>query len=275
VRRLVALLFAPTLLVSACLFPDLSGLSTDASVADATSDVVGDTRPDAMNGDGAPDGSEASALGFCASLGASHTFCDDFDEGPYGTGFASLHTSMHASMGLDGAEYTSPPFSFFATIDAGTSSDDAFMVRDFGSGSAMTYAFDFRMDEWTVGYSAVMAAIVLDDNTPMIHTFTVYTTDTYTSLEEEIPGDAGSTFIDHKFSTPLQLATWVRISFTIDLGAKTCSAMLNGTTVVPTTPLDSSWAPGDLEMNLGFIYLGGETSGWKGHWDNVVVDVSP
>jgi hypothetical protein len=263
---------------AACLFPNPDALGGDASIPnDACCDVSADVAHEASFTDasdgGAPDASEA---GYCAALGGMHAFCEDFDEGPFAANFTYTHSTANVSIGSNGLEYTSPPKSFFATVDAGSGTmDQGYLQKTLTTAQAATYSFDVRVDAWTGGKSAILAAFTIDEGLPTYHGLTLYTTDTYTSTEEVIPADAGFKFLDHAFSSAVPLGTWKRVSATVDFKARTCSVTLDGATVVPSTSLDPSWAPGVLNVYVGFTYVGGEAQGWAARWDNVVVDVAP
>ncbi len=263
---------------AACLFPDLGGLRPGAdSGSDACASCIGDAGPsDVVTKDVAPDSPPPPVdAGFCASAGA-HTLCEDFDNGLYSAQFTNVHTTQFGTMGSNNAAYVSPPLSLFADIAARpTLGDQAFMTRVFtGSVSTATYSFDVRLDSWTTGGKAgVFAAIVLNDSLPTFHTLSLYTTDTYAALEEGFrEPDGGTAYIDHTLTTSFQLGKWTHVSFSVDLNAKTCSAQLDGVTVVATSSMDTSWAPGPLGIDLGFSYLSSETAAWQARFDNVVYD---
>jgi hypothetical protein len=260
--------------VAACLFPDLSKLEGDASApdvvaADMGSDVTSDVVTDAGS-DAATDGADA---GYCASLSGTHSLCEDFDEGLFSAKFAMVHATPGASVASNGTEFKSPPDSLFAIIDAGASGNQqAYMTKAFGAAKSATYAFDFRVDQWSVGHSAVLAAVKIDDGLPTLHQVSLYTTDSVSALEEVIPAaDGGFLYLDHPFSKGIALMTWTRLSFTVDFVGRTCSAMMDGQVVV-TTPMDASWKAGALSIELAFSYVGAQPQGWSARWDNVVFD---
>jgi hypothetical protein len=68
-----------TLLLPACLFPDLSSISgaSDGAPFDAANDS---TPSDAANDTAVSDGSTGDGAGWCASQDAGYRFCTDFDE---------------------------------------------------------------------------------------------------------------------------------------------------------------------------------------------------
>jgi len=115
VRRLFVLAVI-SLVVGACFFPDLAGLTDGSAPSDAC------TSCDAL--------SESDA-GYCASLGGSHTLCEDFDNGLFSAQFSNVYASKDAAIGSDGVEFKSPPLSLFADVPVATLADDAFMIRTF------------------------------------------------------------------------------------------------------------------------------------------------
>jgi hypothetical protein len=271
---------------AACLFPDLGDLGSPDAASDSCAACAacadgGDAAPtDASDAqppvDAADAGGDATGSGYCATLGGTHALCEDFDEGSYSAQFTNVHTTQFGSLAADSTESVSAPLSLLANIQSRpTGSDQAFMTRLFtGTASAATYSFDVRFDSWTTGgKSGVFAAIVVNDGQPSFHVLSIYTTDTYGALEESffLP-DGGTAYIDHTLATTVQLGAWSRVSFSVDLVGKTCSATLDGNTVVSAASLDPSWAPGPIAVDLGLSYVASEKTAWQTRYDDVVFD---
>ena len=278
-RAWLVLLFAP----AACLFPDLGELQGDAASDVSAQDVIdaqpiesgAETGTDAggdVNADAAPE------AGFCASLGGTHALCEDFDTTTaFSSQFTNVHLSTNGAIGNDTAIVKTPPRSLLASIPAeGTKTgDDAYMTRLFtSSATKATYAFDFRVDSMPAGgASGVFAAIIFDDGLPDHHTLAIYTTDTYSALEESfVAADGGITYKDHTLSINVPIGKWARVSFSLDASAHTCNVSIDGQPAIVNAPLDPSWKAGTAAIDLGLSYVASETTAWQARYDDVVFD---
>jgi len=115
--------------------------------------------------------------------------------------------------------------------------------------------------------------MIIGNGLPSEHELTIYLDDMFTSLEEVVPeADGGIAFFDHKLSTTPQLGTWTRVSFTLDLVGKTCSATLDSAPLLTPCTLDPSWTTGTITISLGLSYVEAETQTWQTRYDNVVFD---
>jgi hypothetical protein len=279
-RLLLALALAPA---SACLFPDLGGLTEDAGAADAVaSDAPSGDAADAGDastiGDAGDAAAEASGSGYCATLGGTHALCEDFDEdGGFVSSFPITFVTAKASVALDTSAFVSPPSSLVVKTPQGGSSDHAYVQRPFtATASTVTYSFDVRFDSWTSASSpsGIFAAVIIDDGQPDFHVLSVYTTATYAALEESFrAADGGNSYIDHTFNSAFALGAWRRLSIAIDLVKRTVAASLDGNGVVGPVALDPSWKAGPPTITLGFTYVAAQTQSWQARYDDVVFDL--
>lgn len=259
----------------ACLFPNVGDLEPGDAAPDVDVEAAGGDGGLDAPADVQVDAADGSDAGYCESLGGTHALCEDFDEGLFSAQFTTIHKSQAASLGSDGADFTSPPLSLVSTIPAKTGGgDQAYMSRAFGTASSATLSFDFRVDTWTGGAnSAVFASIDLDDGTGTPHTLEIYLTDAYSALEETFAQpDGGTAFLDHTFSTTVPLGAWTRVSFSLDASAHTCTATVGGVQALAPTALDSSWVAGTVSIGIGLSYLASETNGWQARYDDVLFD---
>jgi hypothetical protein len=269
----VALVFAPAV---ACLFPDLGDLQRDGAsdvvvIADASDSAIADVV-DAS----AVDVSEAGDTGFCASLGGTHALCEDFDEEAGYAGQFTSYVSVNAAQTLDTSAFTSSPNSLVTSTPATNKlGDHTYIEHAFTTtaSASITYTFDVRFDSMNSTGSCIFGGIIVDDGQPDFHVLSVYTTSTYAAVEESfVRSDGGTAYVDHTFSSPIQLGAWTRVSISIDLAKRTISATLDGTTALVPTLLDSSWTSGPPTIDLGFTYVASETQAWQARYDDVVFD---
>lgn len=261
---------------------------------EGSGDVGAETGPDTGSGADSAAGSEAasdSAMGtearaeaeaeaapgsYCASLSPQPSFCADFDQGPFNTGFPVLNEPGSGDLGADSQYSVSAPNSMYAQIAQGASSGHtyAYAERSFTSTAAgADFAFDIRPVSVTANASAVMAKIGLDLGLPTEHALALVLS-TNDGIEESFfAADGGEVFLEHDFAPVLQVGQWTRIEIVLDLTHGTVAALADGTQVLAPSPLDASWptSTSTLAIDVGFGYANTTTSAWVARYDDVVV----
>src|ERR1700690_4002305 len=109
--------------VAACLFPDLSVLSGDAST---TSDATVDAAIDAVS-DAAPPNETSVGDAHVSPCTMAHTFCDDFDQGALGATWGGVHSKPAPVLS---SIAVTPPNALEAIITS-SSNDQSFVWKNF------------------------------------------------------------------------------------------------------------------------------------------------
>lgn len=268
--RPISLFLFPLVLASGCSLTE-TGIQPTASDA-STSDV---TVPDAG----------PALTNWCATTGAGHDFCADFDTSlrgmepgawcnavPSGAGCGA--TEMGGTLARDTELLASKPASANVKTMLGGASSQAILTRDFpGDLHPLKLAFDLQIDAIGTGNSATLAAITLETMAPSSHVV---------SLVATRPGDAGPNaglaVVEARLgglpstttlSLSLPLNKFVRVELSIGIAPNTVTVTVDGASSSALT-ID---APGSAEgrsLQLGLAMTPADT--WQTHVDDVTFD---
>ena len=246
---------------SACLFPNLAELSSDAG-GDAASTTEG----------GGEAGEAGDAGRFCDQT--PHTFCDDFDHGPL-TDLWTLSTDPQVEMTIVTSVWNSPPSSFFSRVDNTTTNVYAWLIKSFaGPMSEAKMAFDMTKLVATTAQSslgngffstAIHVAAGLDCNLILVNDGTT----------TNVQWQAGSENHFFALSPNPDLTRWSRIGIDITGGSSATAATItvNGTKAVNDPMFDSLMATcgfGDtVFFGVGMYYA---IAPCEAYYDDVTYD---
>jgi hypothetical protein len=257
-----------------------AGCNTIFGVRELADDSDGGTSVTDAPTDGLP--TADTSAGFCASRQTNYKFCEDFDEGDYKPQlpdarpplqFDYVFLTPQASLGTDSSAYRSWPNSLLSRLPTATSNNDsAFLDRKFlGTASKVTLTFDVRVDSFGPSNAeAVIAQIYINEGAPNHQELDVGIVNGQTTLSEK---NVSTLFPSHALAEALQALSWATLSITLDIDAKTCSVLLNGSQVLTSQALeDPSWTPGAPSVLIGTVWAASQQSAWVVRYDNVVVD---
>jgi hypothetical protein len=230
----------------------------------------------------------ADAGRFCTTTGASHTFCDDFDDRPASDvqgAWDEALTTNGATLALGSSSFTSPPRALLAQLPIIASSSDlvAGVRKGFGTKvAAIEFAFDVVVDAYGATTNAGGAAIALVDVGPLTYTLVV-DDPSHSSFQEgfQTAPDAQGTPVVHAIHGGLPIDVWGRVDCTLTFMEGTTAGQIvitytvNGAT---TKLLDEMLqpvqaAPGTLtRLRIG-AGAHQPASPWVIRYDDVTVDV--
>lgn len=245
----------------------------DAPAETSMADVVApDTGRDAA---GSMDANDAGGL-WCSTVSPTPTFCADFDEGAFDSGWSSSQAT-NGTIGLDNALYTSPHDSLVASSATTNANVQAAVFNQFAaSGSAYHYAFDLHVDAVSTGAEPVFAEVQLFEGTTLGYGLT-FIVESGGALIEESYTNGGVQFVDTPLSMAPPIGTWTRV--TIDIGAPPAGNVtvhIGGTTVLDAHPVPTGSANGVPVIAAGLeLFPGGTIGPCKGHIDDVTFQIDP
>jgi hypothetical protein len=245
-----------------------AGPAPDALDAEDEPDVPldagagGDDAEDAPAADTAADtGADTSPSHWCDDH--PHPFCDDFDEAPLVAGWDSVATQS-GTVGLDDAEYTSPPRSFLATVTplaAGGGGVARLSKRTLELVSSILVAYDVRPEAIDPAATLGVSAIQLSDGQgALVETINVVLTTGGASIEDIGTASDGGVYVGSLPIAPaLPLGAWTRVSLDVELpwdagvGAGTITVSLGENVVLDHARLAPSSQPGLVVIFLGLV----------------------
>jgi hypothetical protein len=244
----------------------MDGASSATVVADATSE----TPP--MQGP------------FCTL--ADHRFCDDFDEGPLGSGWQMINRTG-GTVALDPTMSISPPNSLlvqFVPLPLGGALRAGLATTFPMPAAPATVGWDFRFQVASVDPTpqsgAVIGALDSFDGARNRYSvqFTIYPqADGIHLWFEEESGFANGKFklARHELPGTLSLGAWTEIRTAIDFAsARAASARIYlADALVTTIPLTVTVSGRLLQMTVGSSYETLPSLGWQMRYDNVTLDL--
>ncbi len=271
--------FALCVVLGACgLFPDLSGLtgdaSVDASTQDSSVDAVppGDARLDTTtDSPSSADSGLDAAAGYCATH-TGHTFCEDFDEPNFEARWTGVSQVADASVVESDAGFVSPPNELLATATfPANSGASAYAYKHFAT--ATTIKIQLEMLVATAGLVQIDPLMIFFNPPPAGYTHYEIHIDSgdghfgynYT------PDGGANTNPDVSFTTPV--GAWHAFEVDIDMTTSSVQVLVDGVSQVNTTLL-ATVSPTAFDLRVGVVSgLGGVTAATGAlQFDNVVVD---
>jgi hypothetical protein len=244
----------------------------DSQTSGPDASLEGSPGADAATEDTAKDG----GLTWCQTQG-KHSFCADFDEGQAALGWTTEVLSTSGSIKLDGAFFQSPPDALLTTLPSGANVTALYEKIFSTSETTWAFAFDVRIDSIDAGtgggdygfariWGASQSRITLHTNG-----VTVW-------MDQDIPTvDAGS-FSTHPVNVAPPVGTWQRFEIKASFAGSTHTvdvlAGVPGVNVC-TFNLESSFAKGSPEFDLGIETFGSGLEGSAMRYDDVLIDVTP
>ena len=261
-----------TCLLSACLFPDLSGLDGRAADGGATDAPV--------TSDG------GTITKFCASQSPAPSFCDDFDDGapllandggafpPWGYGTATYNSTLT----LDSTKFRSPPYSMLSQTFPQSSAyvyPAAYVTKFIPSGvSLVTLGMDVyvdRIDPAPDG-TRVLTFVVSDASLQLVvqQGGTAYVIDGYDAPD----GAAQSPQLGQ--SMTLIMHQWMHLVLTVDFNTNTVAVTMDPGTgpvqVLPTTHSINTFTASSPAAFFGVYYSHATTTGAAVYYDDITID---
>jgi hypothetical protein len=253
------------------------GGGPDAGSKDAGAHDTGTT--------GGPDASPP--LGFCAGLGSTPLFCDDFDEGtPLGVPPWDQITNTNGSETLSTASFVSSPDAMLVTVvpNASVSAIDVAGYKSFttkqGIAGAASLAFAIRIDagDTSSASDAILGAIQLWNGSAYydleLEVFYVSATNDFQVSMSEY-GSTG-TYTEHMVTPHIPMATWTNVAIGITLpaagdGSAPATLSLDGANAASITAHVTTSDP-IPEILVGTTFATPTAGGWSIAYDNVTFE---
>jgi hypothetical protein len=261
--------------LSACLFPDLSGLGGGANDAGTDTPNVDVARNDGV-----------APSAFCASQSPAHSFCDDFDDGaplladggaypPWGYGTATYGSTLT----LDSTKPRSSPYAMLSETFPQTGAfvyPTAYVAKFIPAGvSLITLGADVQIErvDPSPGGTVIFTLIVADASFPLVvssQTGAAHVADDYADPD----GAAQTPQLGQAFT--LVVGQWMRLVYTVDVGANTVALTMDpGTGVVQVlhaTPAIHPFTATSPAIYVGIYYSHATTTGSAIDYDDVTID---
>jgi len=260
------------LVVDACLFPSLGGLSGGDASVDAISSSDASPPQDAGCGDGSPL--------FCDKLCVVPTFCDDFDHDQAFGLWNGNKISAGGTVAYDTTTVVSSPRAVKCSTPASGSTSQIYasLNKDLAAASRFTVDFDVLVEQPSqsgqrlsiaeiellpAGWNYATGFVVID-NGYYKYNSTIY------ALDGSYNGSGDTTS-----QATVPFGTWTHITFDLDLTNKTMTLSAGGSLAIKTA-LPSAFIPGSAgSMKIGQFYANGPAPAWTVHLDNVVINTTP
>jgi hypothetical protein len=237
----------------------------DLRGTDAAPDVV-DASFDALT--------EAAPTPFCAPyVDAALTYCESFDLVTDGAALA-LATGGDATAKIDDSDFTSPPASL--RLDVSTTnapSVKAYLTHSIAAEPSKVVV-DFELEVVSLANTAVNVAAIGIASTTGNRSVNAILYVTGIQLQESVPTDAGTAYIDHPYISRTWDHEWHAIEIVLDLGTKTTSLAIDGATLEANYALSSGWAKGLFTLNIGVTYANAPDAGYTLRADDVLAALS-
>ena len=254
-----------------------AGCSLDAhgiapTVDASTADVI--TKPE-----GGP-----LPTNWCATIGAGHDFCADFDASLKGTEPGAWCNGVTTgtcnsienggTLTLDTTASTSPPASANAKTMAGGGAAKALLTREFpGDRHPLSLAFDARVDAAAAGKTAI-AGITLENVDGNPHQVALLAAAGATdagagvtlSVVEVLLGGLTRTT---PLSLTLPLNTFARVEVRVGIAPNTVTVIVNGVASSPVT-IDAPGSATGRAVQVGLDST--PAAAWQLHFDDVTFD---
>jgi hypothetical protein len=268
-----------TLLLPACLFPDLSNLGGgDAAPLDAESN---DAAPVPDGGD-AGDGGGGDAQGWCASQDAGYVFCTDFDESTTASKGFDLETQVGqgGQFSVTTASFVSSPQSGLGIANpfaAGQTSGDRLIKSLWALGSTpATVTCTFEWDPVALSTAANdyahVGAFELYSDTSATQQIANYSINLNGSGLLELLEISNNNAVSHPITTGVSTGSWLAVTLSLLPGQNySVTVGTHSATGILSYPVATT-SHGTLE--IGPAYFAGTTTGaspgWTFGYDNVV-----
>jgi hypothetical protein len=264
------------LLLSSCLFPDLSSLSEDdAGGGDATADVTNDVAKDGTPAtdatlDGGP--TDAGLDVKTSPCAVQHTFCDDFDDGSLGSRWDKTENGGGGTLSQSTTAVT-PPYSFQAQVPGGSNHPYALLQKFLTASQHIHYECDIMI----IGSQTTNFEIDYYDLAfvPTGFTYGNFNLERLNSggTSEEIAtadGADADTFNDDNISE--EFTSWKHLVADVDYTKSTFTVTVDGATI-DAMSMKPPLASAPSTLGVGLTYSAGLTATWTILIDNVVIDV--
>jgi hypothetical protein len=222
---------------------------------------------------------------WCATTGAGHDFCADFDASLRGTepgawcnavpNLANCGaTEMGGTVVRDLAASTSAPASASAQTMLGGPVSKAFLTRDFpGDSHSLALAFDLQLDAVGTASAATLAGITLEIVSGVAHGVTLVATPPgdagpnagLTIVETRVGGGLSSTAL----SLTLPLKKFVRVELIVGIAPNTVTVTVDGASS-STLTIDAPGSALGRSVQLGLDLK--TVDAWQAHVDDVTFD---
>ena len=233
-----------------CIFPDLSGLTTN--------DSAGDAAP--------------SITSWCASQG-THQLCEDFDESDaIDPAWQRIENPGTLTLATGGSR--SAPRSLLATTpkNSDTNVYTPALIQRAWTNVASHAHLDFDMQALTLDPADWGSVFQIFFGSPAAASSLVLTFKSGNVFVRESQFENGS--VEHDWQHPDHAFTpsgWFHVSVDVESGPRTVTiAIEGGPTIVES--LSATWAAGPPMLQLGVVYSNGIASGWQFQYDDVVFD---
>ncbi len=252
---------------SACsLVTSLNGFSSGESAHVGDGGDASPPGPDVA--EGRDDGS-TSTLSWCATHAPDAGFCEDFDE--RGIDLFDRKVTDNGEVRVDTTVSRSAPASLRASAGPGRAEVAAFVAKAGAPNPTRArVAFDLRIDTAHPSSSAELVHLELGGDSRWYDVGLGVTEGGQAVYAYEFSANP-SIYNEHMMSKAIPLATWVRMTMTADLAAKTVTIEREDDPAAPTAPIVVPFT-GPLQLELGIAYARTGQSGWSVLMDNVVFD---
>jgi hypothetical protein len=270
-------------LTSSCLFPDLSGLESDASVDSSSDAPPSDASVDATDASDASSDGDGGPTAFCANVDASHVvLCDDFDDSDAST--FSNWTGTAGSCARDHDAAVTAPFSLIATappsLDASAPVVQARIRRTFTQAvTHVTHTFDARIDQSDTGGNQALLNMLTVTSGGIDVQYRLLATSQALSYEVHIPNGQDAASASSEFAlTPWTLGSWHRVVADITTSSvpSTLTVWVDGVVVVgpnAAATVATFGAGQSIEIQAGIYYADTPENGWVVHVDDVLLQL--
>jgi hypothetical protein len=224
---------------------------------------------------GANDAPMDARAGFCASRGATPTFCDDFDLGRLAPVWLAP-TQSGGNVAIDAKNFFSAPYSLKIAndpVDAGSFTAVYEETTALAQAPATVHV-EFAVQVRAAGGAESVDLFIVRIGADWTTAYTIdfqYTPDGSLSVLE---GVANANYVGTAPSAPFQftLGAWVTLELDLDFGARTLAFTVAGPSpIVTTKPLYSNASTGPLQLLAGSSHTSGPMPSWEWGIDNVLV----
>jgi hypothetical protein len=217
-------------------------------------------------GDG---GSIEASVSWCATHAAAAGFCADFDE--RGLEQFDEQTLDNGTLGVDTLVSRSAPGSLWVAAGPRRAGVATFVEKHTpGSVTRATVAFDLFVEAVHSEGAAEIVHLKFDANDSHYTVGVGISGGTRLAYAYEY-SPRPDIYRDVVESNAIPLATWVRITLSADLSARTVTLERDDEVGAARTPIAAPFS-GPLELELGLAHASTGEAGWKVRVDNVVLD---
>lgn len=224
---------------------------------------------------------------WCTTNGADASFCEDFDEPAFGSGWDELYRTPGADGGLDPTLFHSSPYGFTAESFGDGGGEGAFLEWN-GPASPQTarIAFDTYFAAVDVSSSTALSIVqfsLLGDNTSFTDTnyfginLDLDLKGLYLTVRLPPPDGGPPAFVAESTLGNPPVNEWVRLELVVtltgDAGEGSASVFMNGQLQGAATAFDSAAAFGAPWFWIGTMGQTAPIPRQVAHIDNVVIDV--